>query len=62
MSEFSLIAYKDRACEIIVTSRAAVVHFNFRAGSTFSVQVCTAPHGQLVNKADNQQDQPVQQG
>ena len=25
------------------TSRAAVVHLNFRAGSTFSVPVCTLP-------------------
>ena len=37
-------------------SRAAVVHFNFRAGSTFPVPVCTVPHGHWVNKADNQQD------
>ena len=31
-------------------------HFNFRAGSTFPVPVCTVPHGHWVNKADNQQD------
>ena len=29
---------------------AAVVHFNFRAGSTFPVPVCTVPHGHWVNK------------
>ena len=40
----------------LLNSRAAVVHFNFRAGSTFSVRVCTVPHGHWVNKADNQQD------
>ena len=45
-----------------VLSRAAVVHFNFRAGSTFPVPVCTVPHGLWVNKADTQQDYPVQQG
>ena len=37
-------------------ARAAVVHFDFRAGSTFPVSVCTVPHGHWVNKADNQQD------
>ena len=37
-------------------SRPAVVHFNFRAGSTFPVLVCTVPHVHWVNKADNQQD------
>ena len=37
-------------------ARAAVVHFNFRAGSTFPVPVCTVPHGHWANKADNQQD------
>ena len=36
-------------------TRAAVVHFNFRARSTFPVPVCTVPHGHWVNKADNQQ-------
>ena len=38
--------------------RAAVVHLNFRSGSTFPVPFCTVPHGNWVN---NQQDQPVQQ-
>ena len=33
--------------------RAAVVHFNFRAGSTFPVPDCTVPQGHWVNKADN---------
>ena len=37
-------------------TRAAVVHLNFRAGSTFPVPVCTAPHGSWINKEDNQQD------
>ena len=37
-------------------ARAAVVHFYFRAGSTFPVPVCTVPHEHWVNKADNQQD------
>ena len=41
--------------------RAAVVHLNFQSGSTFPVPFCTVPHGHWVNKADNQQDQPVQQ-
>ena len=35
-------------------TRAAVVHWNLRAGSTFPVPVCTVPHGHWVNKADNQ--------
>ena len=39
-----------------LSSQAAVVHFNFRAGSTFPVPVCTVPHRHWVNKADNQQD------
>ena len=34
--------------------RAAVVHFNFRAGSTFLIPVFTVPHGHWVNKADTQ--------
>ena len=37
-------------------SQAAIVHFNFRARSTFPVPVCTVLHGYWVNKADNQQD------
>ena len=37
-------------------AQAAVVHFNFRAGSIFPVPVCTVPHGHWVNKADNEQD------
>ena len=43
-------------------SRAAIVHLNFRAGSTFPVPVCTVLSGHWVNKAVTQQDQPVQQG
>ena len=31
-------------------SRAAVVHLNFRAGSTFPVPVCTVSPGLSVNK------------
>ena len=42
--------------------RAAVVHLNFRSGSTFPVPVCTALHGHWVNEEDNQKDYPVQQG
>ena len=41
-------------------ARAAVVHWNIRAGSTFPVPVCTVPHRNWVNKADNQQNQPEQ--
>ena len=33
-------------------TRAAIVHFNFQARSTFLVPVCTVPHGHWVNKAD----------
>ena len=33
-------------------ARAAVVHLNFRAGSTFPVPVCTTSPGHTVNKAD----------
>ena len=33
---------------------AAVVHLNFRAGSTFPVLVCTVSPGYRVNKAENQ--------
>ena len=36
-------------------TQSAVVHFNFRAGSTFPVPVCNVPHGHWVNKADNQE-------
>ena len=32
-----------RLCSFIHCSRAAVVHLNFRAGSTFPVSVCTVP-------------------
>ena len=35
-------------------SQAAVVHFNFRAGSTFPVPVCTVSPGHWVNKVDTQ--------
>ena len=38
------------------TPWAAIVHLNFRAGSTFPVPVCTVLHGHWVNKANNQQD------
>ena len=34
--------------------KAAVVHLNFRAGSTFPVPVCTVSPGHRVNKADTQ--------
>ena len=33
-------------------TRAAVVHFNFRAGSTILVPVCTVSPGHWVNKED----------
>ena len=47
----------DNSRTSLALSRAVVVHFNFRAGSTFPVPVCTVPHGDWVNKkADNQQD------
>ena len=45
-------AFKDNH----IKPRSAVVHFNFRARSTFPVPVCTVPLGHWVNKADNQQD------
>ena len=45
--------------EKVLCTRAVVVHFNFRAGSTFPVPICTVPHGHWVNQADNQQDWPV---
>ena len=32
-------------------TRAAIVHLNFRAGSTFPVPVCTVPHLHWVNKS-----------
>ena len=38
----------------IVVSREAVVHLNFRAGSTFPVPVFTESPGHWVNKADTQ--------
>ena len=43
-------------------SRAAVVHLNFRAETTFPVLVCTVSPGHWVDKADTQEDLPVQQG
>ena len=42
--------------------RAAVVHLKLRAGSTFPAPVCTVTPGFWINKANTQQDQPVQQG
>ena len=33
----------------IYPPRTALVHFNFRAGSTFPVPVCTVPHHPLLN-------------
>ena len=38
----------------LIVSRAAVVHLNFRAGSTFPVRICTVSPGHWVNKADTQ--------
>ena len=35
-------------------ARAAVVHLNFRAGSTVLVPVCTVSPGHWVYKADTQ--------
>ena len=35
-------------------SRGAVVHLNFKAGSTIPVPVCTVSPGQWVNEADTQ--------
>ena len=35
-------------------TRAAILYFNFRAGSTFLVPVCTVSPGHWVNKADTQ--------
>ena len=46
------IKIKRRIC-FTHTSRAAVEHLNFRAGSTFSVPVCPVSPGHLVNKAGN---------
>ena len=43
-------------------TRAAVVHSNLRAGSTFPVPVCAVSPGLWVNKADTQYEWPVQQG
>ena len=40
----------------LLSHRVAVVHFNFRAGSTFPVPVCTVPHGHWFNKAGSQQN------
>ena len=41
---------------ILITkpARPAVVHLNFRAGSTFPVPVCTVSSGHWVNKVDTQ--------
>jgi len=38
----------------VPSPRVAVVHVNFRAGSTFPVPVCTVSPGHWVNKADTQ--------
>ena len=40
----------------LISSRAAVVHLNFRAGSTFPVPVRTVSTGHWVNIADTQED------
>ena len=39
-----------KLCKIMsFISRAAVLHLNFRAESTFPVPVCTVPHGHWLN-------------
>ena len=48
-----IISYYFQTYLKIDKSQAAVVHFNFRAGLTFPVPVCTVPHGHWINKADN---------
>ena len=40
--------------KLIWYARAAIVHLNFRAGSTFPVSVCTVSPGHWVIKADTQ--------
>ena len=52
----ALLGEQFSANKKLITNRAVVVHFNFRAGSTFPVPVCTVPHWLWVNKADNQKD------
>ena len=39
---------------MVCTWAAALVHLNFRAGSTFPVPVCTVSLGHWVNKADTE--------
>ena len=39
---------------IKIKLRAAVVHLNFRARSTFPVPVCTVSPGHLINKPETQ--------
>ena len=38
-------------CSILKSHGQPIVHFNFRAGSTFPVPVCTVPHLHWVNKS-----------
>ena len=49
-----LNAYTLGPIKLLKWSRAAVVHLNFRAESTFPAPVCTVSPGHWVNKADTQ--------
>ena len=52
MSWYSISTINASLYLDVYNSRAAVVHFNFRAGSNFPVPVCTVSPGLWVNKAD----------
>jgi len=45
-----IISFQEKGSK----ARAAAVHLNFRAGSTFPVPVCAVSPGNWVNKADTQ--------
>ena len=46
--------YYESNLILVYITWAAVVHLNFRTGSTFPVPVCTVMPGHWVNKADTQ--------
>ena len=43
-----VLAKYGREVNKIIKARAAVIHWNFRVGSTFPVPVCTVPPGHCI--------------
>ena len=50
--ESELFSFPGIYFSVRLSTGRCIVHFNFRAGPTFPVPVCTVPHGHWVYKAD----------